>query len=93
MTDFQCSTGEFFCNVMAAPENAAAQKQKFAEPVKGMDPETHVFTHITPPKVENTHVFPIQNQKDHGTAHVFPITKYKTHGNAHVFPHSKHPVA
>ena len=42
MTDFQCSTGEFFCNVMAAAENAAAQKQKFAEPVKGMDPETHM---------------------------------------------------
>ena len=53
---------------------------------------TCVYAHNTP-KVENTHVFPIQNQKDHGTAHVFPITKYKTHGNAHVFPHSKHPVA
>ena len=35
----------------------------------------HVFPHIAPPKVETMHVFPIQNQKNHGNAHVFPITK------------------
>jgi hypothetical protein len=40
MTLFQCAAGKFLRNVMAAAENTAAQKQKFAEPVKGMDPDT-----------------------------------------------------
>ena len=42
MTVFNAQWEFCFRNDMAAAENAAAQKQKFAKAVKGMDPATHM---------------------------------------------------
>ena len=45
MTAFQCSTEVLFRNDMAAAEHTPLRKkQKFAEAVKGMDPETRMYS-------------------------------------------------